>query len=255
MKKLFFFSSLLTLAVFIVFSCSKDDDFIDKILEPTREYHDKFFNTRWISVSDKDSVILEFECWQDTSFSSIWIDMYDYVGNTAQYRTSEHYMRGYVPQKNELLLAYYSSGNPNNKDRTLSFDLNNDKLVIHNFEQGKEYTFYKEFLTKEYPAISTLSGVWSAVLNKDSTVVVFENGGMKEYVYDKNSGEILKYTDYNKYFLYRKVFTWQKQTYNQDRLWLYIDNEIAKMETYSLQGNKLVIYKNENPVTYHKVKD
>ena len=89
-------------------------------------------------------------------------------------------------------------------------------------------------------------------MDTDSVILVFENGMMKEYVYEKNSGEILKYTNYENYTLDRDIYTWQDKTRSVDKIRWYNNNKMVNISEYTLSGNKLTFYKNRNTIIYTK---
>lgn len=229
-------------------SCEKND--WEKDIDALRKYFDIFSPSTWISVTDKDSIVMKLGYYVDTLYStSISIIYYD-ISNGEPTRTADdYYPDGYV-YGNKLKF----SDSYLNKKAIYPFILNDNKLILSNFRNNQSYTFYKEHDKREYPQKAILSGRWTTTMDTDSVALVFENGMMKEYVYEKTSGKIIKYTDYEKYDLFRDVYTWQGRTRSVDKIWLYNNNKVVNISKYTLSGDKLTIYKNSNPIVYTKQK-
>lgn len=238
-------------------SCEKDNwekeyDERQKEQSAASKYSIIFSNTTWISVIGKDSIRINFGILPDTipADRGIHITEYEIDMNMSKQRKYKYYTNGYM-YGDKLKFSSYSD----TKGVTYPFVLKDEKLILYNFINNQDYTFYREiYKGSEGLSKNILKGKWSITMNTDSVALVFENGMMKEYVYEKTSGKIIKYTDYEKYDLFRDVYTWQGRTRSVDKIWLYNNNKVVNISKYTLSGDKLTIYKNSNPIVYTKQK-
>lgn len=249
MKKHFYTIILAVIGISFV-CCESEEDESNSLSAQRDRYRDLLFPTTWISSSSTDSIIIEFGYNGDTVYYSD-IDIYEYeVNNSINRLVNKRLYRGGYLSNNKLTLS--TSFYPKMTDEvSYSFDLNGDKLILYNFLNDRDYMFYKENRIRERIGLDILSGVWTTTLNKDSVALVFENGRMKEYVYDKNSKEILKYTDYI-CSLYRNTYIWQDRTRIEDKMWLSLNGKIMDISRYTLDEDKLFIYSSTEPIVYRR---
>lgn len=245
MKKLIY-TLFVLIALPMAWSCEKEE--LADRLDGIHKYYDSFRDTKWISVSEDDSIYIEFECYNDTSFSSICICFYDRENGVNKFRNWEFFKEVSILKNKLRFIEYASKGN----DKEYSFDINGDKLTLYNFNNDKDYIFYREYRENNYLDGNIISGVWNVNMHLDSVVLVFENKMMKEYIFEKKTGKVLKYTDYDSYSLVKKIFTWRNSTKTEDKLWIYSKEKIEGIYPYKLENDKLTIYKNE-PIVYTKI--
>lgn len=235
--------------IFYFYSCYEEEK---KDYSYNSYNNDIFRNTRWISISDEDSISIDFSYNGDTTYYS-WARLYKYkiVDDNKQFDTYYMYFYWDADKKNRLNL--YNTSSTKENDRVISFDIDNDKLVLKKLFGNNDFVFYKEKHTKDYcPWV--VNGNWHTSLSKDSVVLVFENYMMKEYVYEKNTNTILKYTDYDQYALYKHTYTYQNKNRTEYKLWIYNNNKIQRIiKCMYDDNNQFIIYQNGNPVVYTKM--
>jgi len=90
------------------------------------------------------------------------------------------------------------------------------------------------------PPKNILEGRWSATMQIDSIVIVFEEGEMKEYLYEKGGTSALERISYGRYYLYQENY-FDGKVVNYIQLYFYesyYDNEIY----YDLKEDSLALY-------------
>jgi len=110
----------------------------------------------------------------------------------------------------------------------------------------------------KYPAFidvdnMIIAGTWYHNYTIDSIVLLFEDNTMKEYVFNKNTKELLDRSDYGKY----KLEKWVYKNGNIEN-WIYLGNldSLSLYSTftyYSLSENSLFIDRGNNKIEFYKV--
>lgn len=236
MRRVLYYLSAL---IFIggMWSCEKEDLSI---------YDSSLYQTKWVSVSETDSIRIEFS-------SSVSISQYDINVYPPTLKDSKYYPKWSINSKNSITLNYDYDLKPDPKDKKLSYTLKGKVLTIGNLVGNEDRTFYKEHHERSEADGNHVVGSWHTTLSRDSVVLVFENKTMKEYVYEKNTGEVLKYTYYDRYKLYQHVSTYNNKIRITYSIWLYNKYENEKILSCLLDNNQLIIYQNDNPIVYTKI--
>lgn len=247
MKKIIYLILLLSI---IFIGCDEKEEWeIER--DGMQAFFDKFTPSRWIYTSDKDSIVVEFGNRIDTFYySSNRIYKYEWHNNGYIQKEYKYYPDGYLYDNNKIELK-----DKNGNRVAYSFNLDQDKLTLYRFSGNKDYVFEKENKITSKLDLDILSGAWSTTLSLDSIIRVFENHTMKEYVYEKNSGKILRFTEFDTYSLYRNTYTYGKKKRIEDKIWISDKGKIKEISAYILYGNKLILYKNEKPIIYTKILD
>ncbi|NDV80112.1 hypothetical protein [Dysgonomonas sp. 511] len=113
----------------------------------------------------------------------------------------------------------------------------------NNKEDGEYYFIYED--------VKKIEGVWSATLEIDSIVLIFEVGVMKQYIYEKGTKNILDRIDHGGYALTyypngsKNYYIILDNREDEGKRWAY---------RYKLDNNVLTIYNEDHTasVNYQK---
>lgn len=223
---------------FSVYSCEDENE--DIIRE-----RDILNYADWVAVSGNDSIRIEF-------YSSVTIYQYDTSTSPATLKSEDYYSAWSTDGKGSMVLHRNYNKVSDPLDKRLSYELKRNAMTVTGLH-NKSLTFYQEFVKKEAVDPNIIVGTWHTTLSRDSVVLIFEKGTAKEYVYEKNSGDILKYTDYKSYKLDKKTYTYNDNIKIEYLAWAYKDTTYQVIMRCQLDNSRLISYVNNYPVIYTKI--
>ncbi len=227
--------------LFFSYSCENED-------EARASANKKYLsNSKWVAVQGSDSIRLE---------------LYDYGArvyihdtSTGRLMSNDYYYSWSVNSESSMTLHYKDNNKPDSRDRKLQYTLKNKELAISDLINGETIVFNREYTVESEVNADYIAGSWHTTLSQDYILLVFENETMKEYVYEKNTGDVLKYTDYHYYSLYKRIYTYG----NKERIEYIVNardnSDKTRIIRCFLDNNKLTIFENGNPVIYNKIEE
>lgn len=253
------------IALPIAWSCEKEEEEVKekgKIPEGWTRNDDlsKLGENSWyLYRSGNDSIKIEFEYYTTLNRGSFSYDLYKKNNKGIYNKTIFSYLNeaNSVERNGEKVIfgqGYYEE----NKDYSTRYELvNNKTVIIYNlpglkpFNKGLEF---KAVTDKKYNDKSLLKGGWYHSEVVDSTVMVFEEENIKEYLFVRGSSTIRE--------------SWEYGDYTANSIKSYLNNEhfgtVSNLKfeeykddncSYNINGDNLTIYwkSPRKAITYQRI--
>lgn len=216
--------------------------------------HNKIFNygTYFINISQSDSMILQTKSNGYPKYSWSYKEYgKDNVPNKLRHEdsisTSISY-RYFLSEGNFSDYVCSISSDDEQITKQVKYQYDEPTLKLFDYPiKGESRILFNATQSITKPDNSLLTGAWYMVQEKDSTILLFENNIMKEYVYQRNTNNILQYNNNGEYSLERITNGYKDMILSKKDV-LRIPKKTYEYKLYDnslklTQGNVSLIYK------------
>lgn len=129
----------------------------------------------------------------------------------------------------------------NDSSIKLYYEIKGNNLLLHHFHDLGTIELYPTREELKFIYEPLLKGVWCEVMELDSTITVFEDSKLKQYVFLRNTKEIINTLYSNSYSTRQNHYYWKDEVFTNPSAYIYYQHPDST--TYH---NEKVIYRLHN---------